>query len=179
MDNIKGIITGGVITLLIGGTAYTFNQQQVIDNFASDTGMTQEEATQYVNSVTEEDMVSFTEAGTDYVNESKDTLAMIKEIDCTTYEYEWETPTLSCLIAKQQLQRIANSELALGNAIMQLDASSATNADIRTAIARLDELNANYDLEVSKTLFDAQVIYEMKMTNSYNKSMLQSALNAN
>jgi hypothetical protein len=179
MDNLKNIITGGIITLFIGGSAYTFSQQDVVDNFATDTGLTQEQAEQYVNSVPEEELIPFDEVGSGYVDESEKTLSTKDEIDCVNYEYEWETPTLTCAVAKSQLQKIATSELSVGRSFIKLSSENATEDDIRTAISHLDQLNINYDLEINKAMFDEQSLEEMKKTNSYNKALLQSALESN
>lgn len=176
MDNLKNIAIGGVITLLVGGTAFTFNQQDVIDNLAEDTDLTQEQAEQYINNISEDELASFEEIGSDYISEGAETLALADGIDCINYEYEWESPTLSCATGKSQLQRIGNSEQSLGRAYMRLSSETASEDDMRTVIDYLNQLNIDYELEVAVIAFDKNTIDEMKMTNSYNKSLLRAAL---
>jgi hypothetical protein len=176
MDNIKNVVTGGVITLLLGGTLYTFNQQDVINNFADDTGLPQEQAELYVNSVTDEDLATFTVIGTDYIDGSKETLAMANDIDCITYEYEWESSTLTCNMGVSQLKTIANSELMLGKSYVKMDSDDAVESDILTSIRYIDQLNSDYDLEISRAIFDTLSMDDIKKNNSYNKSLLKAAV---
>jgi len=179
MDNIKNIVTGGIITLFIGGTAFTFSQQDVIDNLAGDSGLTQEQAEQYVNNIPEDELVSWSEVGNDLISEGKESAAMASEIDCDTYEYEWESPTLSCSQGKTQLEKIAASEQSLGQAYLKLDSETASREDMENVIEHLDQLNADYDLEISYALYDSVGMEEVKMTNLYNKSVLKAALESN
>lgn len=176
MDNAKNLIIGGVVTLLIGGTAYTFSQQDVINNFAADTGLSQEQAELYVNSVDEDELASFSEVGQDYIEESAETLSISDEIDCINYEYEWESTAFTCIDAKMQLKKISDSELLLGRSYVRLDADDATEKDISLTITYIDQLNADYELEASNLFFDAQIMEEVKKTNSFNKAMLKAAL---
>ncbi len=176
MDNIKNIITGGVITLFIGGTAFTFSQQDVIDNFADDSGLTQEQAEQYVQDISEDELVPWDEIGNDFLGESKKSLAIAAEIDCENYEYEWESPTLPCSAGKAQLQKIAKSEQLLGQSLIQLSTETASEDDMRTTIGYFDQLNTDYKLEIAGAIFDTAAIDDMVMTNTYNKSLLKAAL---
>ena len=105
MGNIKNIATGAIITLLIGGTAYTINQSDVIKNFSDDTGLTQEQAEQYINEIPEEELVSWGEIGSGYMSEGEELLDVAYEIDCANYEYEWESATLSCPEGKAQIEK--------------------------------------------------------------------------
>ena len=174
MDNIKNIVVGGVLTLVVGGSAFTFSQQDVVNNFASDTGLTQEQAEVYVANISEEEMVTFEKAGNDYISESRITLGLAVEIDCVNYTYEWESASLSCSQGKAQLEQIARTELALGESYIALAADDATEADIQTTINYLDRMNSDYDLPIVKAYFTD--IQEMRMTNSYNKSIFVTAL---
>lgn len=94
--SIKELAAGAVITLAIGGTAYTVNQADIVNNFATDTGMSQQEAEQYVNDVKEEDLVSYGELGAGHIRDGEDLLSGTSEIDCVNYEYEWQTNSVSC-----------------------------------------------------------------------------------
>lgn len=176
MDNIKGVITGGIITLAVGGMAFTFSQEDVINNLANDTGLTQEQAEQYINDIPDDEFASFEVIGSEYIEEGEFTLAMAEEVDCVTYASEWELETLTCLEAKNQLTQLGNSEKALGQAYIKLDTDWASEDDIREAIGRIDQLNAAYDLEINTMFYEEAVINELKMTNYYNKSLLKTAL---
>lgn len=176
MDNIRGIISGTVITLLIGGTAYTFTQEDVVQNFANDTGMTQEQAEQYVSSIPEEELVSWKEVGSDFTEASKETFELVASTDCENYEYEWETPALTCTEGKSQLQRIANTEQALGQAYLKLSSDDATEEDMYNAMNLLDQLNADYRQEIGGAIFDKETLDEITKTNLYNKSILKAAV---
>lgn len=179
MDSIKNIITGGIITIFVGGAAFSFSQQDVIDNLASDTGLTAEQAEQYVNNIPEEDLASWDEIGAMYVSESELTRASANEIDCINYEYEWESNTLTCSQGKTQLVKIANTEKLLGQSYTKLSSDEATPDDMRTVIMYLNQLDSDYAHEVSLAVFGNAALEEIKMTNSYNKSLLKAALESN
>ena len=176
MDLIKNLVIGGAITLVVGGTVFAFNQQDVVDNFAEETGYTQEQAAQYVTNVSEDELASFDSLGTDYISESEETLKLANSLDCVNYEYEWESASLSCGTAKNQLQTIARAEESLGRAYIQLNSENASESDMRSAMRCIDLLNSAYNNEISKVFFDSEVLKEIELTNSYNKSLLRSAL---
>ena len=176
MDSIKSIVTGTVITLIIGGTVYNINQEDVIQNFADDTGLTQEQAELYINEIPEEELETFSVIGSDFVNEGQELLTMANDIDCINYEYSWESVTLSCLEGKSQLNKLAKNTNSLGYAFKKLDSDSASKEDIAETIRLIDQLNTDYELEIFYILWDRSTINEAKKTNSYNKSILKAAL---
>ena len=53
----------GILTVVIGGTAYAVSQKDVVKNFSNETGLTQQEAQQYVESIPEDELASFDELG--------------------------------------------------------------------------------------------------------------------
>ena len=53
----KDFITKTAVTLLIGGTIFTVSQVDIAQNFAEDTGLTQEQAEQYINEIPEEELI--------------------------------------------------------------------------------------------------------------------------
>ena len=175
MDLVKGV-AGVAISIAIGGTIYTVNQADVVDNFADDTGLTQQQAQEYVESVGEEDLVSYTEVGATYTASSTDSYAAAEQIDCVNYEYEWESASLTCELGKSQLSKIGDDELALAQAFKRLDSSSATDIDIRETIRLLSRLNVDYDFEIAAVAWGDAIIDEAKKTNSYNKALLEAAL---
>lgn len=174
--SIKELAVGGVITLVIGGSAYTVNKTDVATNFAEDTGMTQQQAENYVNQVSDEDLVPYDELGDDYVKDGQDILEAASEIDCINYEYDWESPSLSCTNGKSQLERIGNTEISLGQAFIRLASDAASESDISTAIAMLDKLNRDIESPIIDALYDQATISEIKNNNSYNKALLKTAL---
>lgn len=176
MDNIKGTIAGTVITLLIGGTAYTFTQEDVVKNFANDTGMSEQQAEMYVSGISEEELETFTVVGTSLITEGQELTSMANEIDCDMYEYEWQSASLSCPKGKTQLVKLAKDTSALGYAYLKLDSDSAASTDISTTITLIDQLNTDLSLEISKNLWESSVLEEEVKTNSYNKARLKAAL---
>lgn len=174
----KGGIIGGIITLVIGGVVYSVNQTAVVQNFSKDTGMTQQEAKEYVENVKEDDLVAYDELGSSFISEGQDILKVANETDCNDYSYEWETNTLSCDEGKSQLAEFGNSEIALGKAFIKLSSESATTEDISSAIQLIDQVNANYNLEIISEVLDNNTINESKKTNSFNKALLQAALDS-
>ena len=177
--SVKEIVAGTIITLVIGGTAYTVNQADVISNFADDTGMSQEDAEQYVKSVDEDDLVPYDEVGASYAKDGRDVLSVAVDIDCVNYRYEWESPLLSCDQGKEQLNELANDEIALGDAYTKLASKSASKADISKTVGLIDEVNSDLESGIVRELLDTATITENKNTNSYNKAMLQAALEDN
>lgn len=171
-------IIGTVITLVIGGTAYTFSQADVVKNFSEDTGLTQQEAEQYVSEIKEEDLAPFDEIGSDFISEGQDMVAEADDIDCVNYEYEWESYTLNCEEGKSQLKKLGNSEIALGKAYKVLDTEDATEEDISSVIRNIDRHNADLELSIVTAVLDPPTIDELKKTNSYNKALLQAALDS-
>jgi hypothetical protein len=174
--DIKKLITGTVITLVIGGTAYTVNQADVIKNFASDTGITQEQAEQYINSIDENELASFDEVGSLLIDEGKNFINGASEIDCVEYEYSWESTSLSCYQGKTQLEKIGGDALLLGQAYKKLNSDSASKDDISKTIELIDRLNSDYQSKIISSLVDWSDIDDARKTNSYNKALLQAAL---
>lgn len=169
-------ITGGIITLIIGGTAFTVSQSDIVQNFADDTGMTQEQAEQYVGSVSEDELFSFDEIGSDLVTEGRGLLKAAAETDCENYDYEWQSASLPCREGKTQLEKLGRDTLALGEAYGKLESDSASEDDIRETVRLIDQVNADYNLAIIRAALDAATIDESKKTNSYNKAVLQAAL---
>lgn len=174
--SIKEVAVGTVATIVIGGTAYTINQADVVNNFADDTGLTQQQAEQYVNEVDESDLVSYSELGSDYIDEGQEVRNIAAQTDCLNYEYEWESATLSCKKGKTQLNKIGKDSILLGRAYKKLDSDSASKNDISRTIKLIDDLNAGYELDIVSRILDSATIDEVKKTNSYNKAVLEATL---
>jgi len=171
-------IIGTVITLIIGGTVYTFSQTDVVKNFSKNTGLTQQEAEQYISEIKDEDLVSFAEIGSDFIFEGQDMVEMVNDIDCINYEYEWESYTLSCGEGKSQLKSFGNSEIALGRSYKALESEKAGKDEISSVIRNIDRLNSDLSLNVVTWMLDPSTIDEIRRTNSYNKALLQAALDS-
>ncbi len=176
MDQFKGWITGGIITLVIGGATYSFNQEAVVSHLSEETGMTQGQAEEYVNNIKDEDMVTYTQLGVDLTTAGEKILSEAEEIDCENYEYDWETPSLTCSSGKLQLITFAKDSTSLGNAYKILDSDSAANNDIQNVITGIDKLNTDYKLPIIIEMYNSEEIKEMTDTNSFNKALLQSAI---
>lgn len=177
--NVKNAVVGTVITVIIGGTAYSINQADVINNFADDTGLTPQQAEQYINDIGEDEFASFEDIGADYIEDGEGILDSVAEIDCVNYEYEWESSSLSCEEGKEQLDKIGNDSILLGQAYQNLDSDSASEDDIYKAITLIDIVNADYDLSIVSIMLDDEIIDENKKTGSYNKAILEAAADSN
>jgi polyhydroxyalkanoate synthesis regulator phasin len=173
---VKALITGTVATLVIGDTAYTVNQKDVVNNFANDTGLTQQQAKDYVENVNKEDLLPYDELGAGLVKDGKDVLNAASQIDCVTYQYEWESATMSCESGKAQLNKLGNDEISLGNSFISLSKDTASTADISTTISLSTAVGSDLDAEIVAKMLDAATIDTAKKSNSYNKAILQSAL---
>lgn len=176
MDDIKNIIGGGIITVLIGGAAFSFSQQDLVDNFAAESGLSSEQAEQYVDNVTSDELVSYKENGLDWIEESQTTVELAEGIDCNNYEYDWESPSLSCPEGRNQLMVMGDAERRMGESFMELDSTTDVRASIQQAIEDIDRLILTYDLGIAKGVYDEATLQELRMTHLYNKSILKSAL---
>lgn len=176
MGDIKNIVIGIIITVIIGGTAYNISQSDIIKNFSDDTGLTQEQAEQYINETLEGDLFSFNEVGLEMVNDNQELLKVAQEIDCGNYWYEWESSTLSCSKGKTQLTKLARNAILLGQSYVKLDSDSSSKSDIKEAIRLIDQLNSDYQLEIASAILDQSEIDEIRKTNSYNKAILKTVL---
>lgn len=171
-------IIGTVITLAIGGTVYTFSQADVAKNLSKDTGMTQQQAEQYVSEIKEEDLAPFGEIGLEFISEGQELVKAANEIDCVNYEYEWESYTLNCQEGKSQLRRFGNSEITLGMSYKALDTEDAGESEISAVIRNIDTLNNDLSLGVVTWMLDPPTINKIRNSNSYNKALLQAALDS-
>ncbi len=174
----KGGIIGGIITLVIGGAVFSLNKADVAKNFSKDTGMSQQQAEQYVENVSKDDLVPYDELGSSYISDGKDILGIASKIDCNNYKYEWETSSLSCQKGKTQLKKIGDSETELGKAYTVLASKSASTEDISLVIKYIDRLNTDLNLEIVNKILDNKTLTDMKQINSYNKALLQTALDS-
>lgn len=174
----KKAIIGGIITLIVGGTGYTISQSDVVSNFAKNTGMSQQQAQQYVNN-SQNNLESFTKAGQDFVSDGNSILSTT--IDCQNYTYQWESSSLSCEEGKNELQTIGNDEVNLGNCYNTLgtDLGSAGKSRISECINDIDAVDSSYDLPIAVSVVGSSQISDFKNSNLYNKSVLQAALNSN
>jgi hypothetical protein len=174
----KGGIITGIITLVIGGTVYSVSQADIAKNLSKDTGMSQQQAEQYVNNIKEDDLVPYDKIGASFISEGQEILSGASKIDCVDYTYEWVTNLLSCEKGKAQLKTLGNSEIALGNAYTILASESASTTDISSVIKLIDKLNMDLNSEIVSKLLDYPTIDELRKTNSYNRAVLQAALDS-
>ncbi len=170
-----GRLIGVTVSLVIGGTVYTFSQSDIARNLAADTGMTQAGAEQFVENINEGDLVSFDELGNSYLDAANN-FSPKPPIDCSNFTYEWETETLSCEQGKSQLQELQKRHTLLGNAYIKLSQKSATDADIVASISGIDSLYTAFDFEILQSFIKLEEINKLKMDLSYNKAVLNAAL---
>ena len=169
-------IIGGVVTLVIGGMVFSVSKADIAKNFSKDTGVSEQEAQQYIESIKQEDLVSFEKLGQDFINSGQELLKGSNGVDCTNYEYTWESPTLSCNEGKSQMIQFANDEIELGKAYSKLVEDTATEMDVSQAIVAIDKFNENIKLEIIKNILEPQTIDEIRKSSFYNKALLQTAL---
>lgn len=176
LNIIKAIVGGGVV-LVIGGTAFNISQTDVADNFAEETGLSHREAQQYIED-SQGELVSFTVLGEDLIGDGEDVMSESRKIDCTNYEYEWESNFLSCQTGKRQLSTFASDEIQLGNCYKSLekDLGSAATRKIQECIDNIDALNDSYDEPIVTSILTASERTDAKQSNLYNKSVLRAAL---
>lgn len=172
----KGIV-GTVITLVIGGTGYTASQTDIVNNFAKNTGMSQQEAKQYVED-SQKDLVSFSKIGQDLTADGNGILAKTLSIDCANYTYTWETSSLSCAEGLSELQTIGNNEVTMGNCYSALgtDLGSSAKSKISECINDIDTLDSSYKLPIATSLLSSSQITDSIRADQYNKSLFQAAL---
>ena len=171
----KNLIKGAV-TLMIGGAIFTVSQSDIVKNFVDNTGMNQQQAEKYINNIKQSDLASFSKIGADLVTAGNKINSI--NIDCVNYSYKWETSLLGCEAGKNQLQKIANDEILLGNCYKELDTNlgDSIKAKMNECVTDIDITNTDYDLPIVSALLDSKTITESFNTNSYNKSVLQAAL---
>lgn len=176
----KKKLIGGIITLVIGGTGFTISQSDVVNNFAKNTGMTQEQAQQYVND-SQSKLESFSKVGQEFTSDGNSILDMAFKLDCATYAYDWEDASLTCNEGKNELDTIGNDEVKLGNCYDSLgtDLGSAAKSTISECIDDIDAVDSSYDLPIAAKTLDSKSLTDLKNNNLYNKSVLQSALQSN
>lgn len=171
-------IAGAIISIVIGGSVFAISQSDVINNFSANTGLSQQEAEEYIKNISEDDLASFDEIGKNLINDGNGMVEIAKKIDCINYTYSWETTALTCQQGTSQLYTIGNDEVSLGRAYVKLDQDDADKEDISTTIPLIDKVNLNFSLPIVTSFLDTNTIEESKKTNSYNKSLLQTTLEA-
>ena len=175
----KNLIISGISILIIGGSSFAISQADVADNFANETGMTQQEAHTYVTD-SQDELASFDSIGNELVAGGTKSVNSASEIDCSKYHYQWESESLGCYSGAAQLRTIGNSEIQLGNCYIKLSANLSGDAKsiMTECMADIDSLNASYDLPIVSVMFDTTGMTEIKNSNLYNKSVLKTALNS-
>jgi hypothetical protein len=176
--SIKEVVFGTLVTVVVGGTVYTVSQENIVDNFVEYTGLTQEQAEEYIDSIEEGDLVSFDEIGLSYVGNGEEILESLSEVDCENFVYEFESDLLSCDLAKEQLEKLGNDLISLGEAYRKLDMDSATKEDISIAVQLTDVYFENYKSPVIELVYDEATITELKNGVLYNKALLQALLDS-
>ena len=172
----KDLVAGGLIVLVLGGTTFAVSQTDIAKNFANETGMSQTEAEKYVEE-SKDELVSFTEIGTSTLENGRSIMSAAAELDCATYVYDWESPSLSCDTGKTQIYTLGSGEAKLGECYKQLDADLSTEVKnkINECIADIDNSNANHKLPIVVKMYESSAIDETIKANAFNKSVLKAA----
>jgi hypothetical protein len=173
-------IVGGVITLAIGGTVYTVSQTDVVNNFANNTGESQQQAQTYVNN-SQNNLVSFDKVGQELSSDGNTVLNSASQIDCTNYTYKWESSSLSCDEGLTELQTIGNDEIQLGSCYSSLGTNlgNGSQTRINECITDIDTTDSAYGLPIASQVLTSAQITDFQNSNIYNKSVLQAALKSN
>lgn len=177
----KGIgkAIAGILTIVIGGTAYAVSQKDVVKNFSAETGMTEQEAQQYIENISEDELSSLDELGVSYISDGEFVLESAAEIDCDNYLYEWQTDTLTCEEGLAQLIEFAQSSIDLGEVYKVLGSESASAYDIENAIRLIDRNNLSVNSEIMIFVLGESGVDEFIKSNLYNKAILKTALEGN
>ena len=173
----KRAIAGVVVTAIIGGTTYTMSMSDVIANFSRNAGLSQENAQKYVEG-TKNSLGSFEKVGRGYVAESANLSGKALALDCATYRYTWESPSLNCVEGKSELQDFASTVLNLGQCYQDLgkDLGNGANQRVRECISDIDLYDASLDSPIVRKLLNPQGLLDAHRRNQYNKAVLQSAM---
>jgi len=171
-------IIGGVIGLAIGGTVFTISKSDIAKNFSKNTGLTQQQAEEYINNIPQSELDSFSKIGQTFIDDADSLLGIAKDIDCINYSYKWESPSLSCGNGKNQLQKTGNDEITLGHCYQDLDTDLGDSAKskIKECVESINTVDSDYNLSIMTATIDASSIADWKKTNAYNKSLLEAAL---
>ena len=175
---LKRIIGGAISLVSIGGTVFALSQPDIVSNFSDNTGMTQEQAQEYINNIPEDDLTSFASSGQGLIEAGNSIIQESRGIDCVKFAYEWETPLLSCQNGKTQCQAIGNNLIELGTCYKSLDTDlgNLAKAKIGECISDIDTVNADLKLPIAIAVMRENTITENRNTNNYNKSVLEAAL---
>ena len=173
-------VIGGVIAMVIGGSAFAIGKSGVVSEFSRNTGLSQQQAQQYVNNIPKSDLVSFSKAGQSFIGDGNSILNQASNIDCLHYTYQWVTSTLSCQDGESQLQSAGNDEVTLGHCYVSLGTNLGNSAKsrMRECISDIDKVDLDYGLPVVTSILNNNESTTAKEANAYNKSVLQTALNS-
>lgn len=173
----KKIVSGIVSVLVIGGVGYAISQSKLVDNFSKETGMSQQEAEEYVKNVKEEDLLGAKELGESYIRHSQETQKTNDEIDCATSTIDFaEDFGTDCVTVKAELTKLRRAEEKIGQAYIKLADDKADRTDTQNVINALDEYVAIIKKPIFSNIFTEESIDDLIKTTAYNKSLLVTAL---
>lgn len=78
-------IIGGVVVLVLGGSAFAVSKSGIVGNFSKNTGLSQQQAQQYINNIPKSDLMSFSKLGQNFVSGGSSILNTGSNIDCSIY----------------------------------------------------------------------------------------------
>ena len=171
-----GRAIAGILIVVICGAACTVGQKEVVNNFSEETGMTKQEAEQYIENISEDELISFYELSENHITTGQEVFKIVVDLDCDNYQYEWETETLSCPKGLSQLILFGGRNLDLGEIYKVLGTGQTFTKNYEEAIALIDLVNESLSSEILVALFGENSIEEMIKSNLYNKAILQTEL---
>lgn len=164
----------GILIIVIGGTACTVGQKEIVNNFSEETGMTEQESQEYIENISEDELISFYELSEEHISTGQEVFKIVTELDCDNYIYEWETETLSCIKGMSQLIIFGGRNLDLGEIYKVLGTGQTFTKNYEEAIALIDLVNESLSSEILVALLGEKSIEEMILSNLYNKAILQT-----
>jgi hypothetical protein len=181
VENAKNLVIGGIITLIIGGLTYSFSRQDLIDNFTADTGLSQQQAEEFISSKLDEEGSSWEELGHEFSLASQSLQKIHNSIDCENLSSEEfliikEGVSLSCDEALEQIAQIANSAESVSVAYLKLSEDNVSRDDVRETVFYLDQFITDLDSPVLVPFISSSTIEDYKLSSSLNKSLLKTAL---
>lgn len=87
MKKIINIMIGTVITVLIGGAAYNINKVDLVNNFSQETGLTKNQAEKYIDNISKDEMIAWSELGRELKNECQEIVKIASALDCDNEIY--------------------------------------------------------------------------------------------
>jgi hypothetical protein len=181
MDTIKNIAIGGMVTLTLGGVAYSFSHEDFVNNFAEESGLSQEQAEVYISDSEGRDGVSFGELADDLTRAAAPLQEALSKLDCESFsaadiKIVQETYGTSCEVLKMQGEQFTEATVRLSQSYRTLDGEVFTIENMVHAINSIDNYVETLDSQFIMLSMGTTSIAKMKLTGAYNKSVIKTAV---